>query len=132
MADIQDDKTLSVSTEDGHVDDDVNSNTSPQVTLNLGNFTISTVDCKAGQINWYDSIYDFDKEGKQQMCAIMKSSKMPTQNQVGVSGCGVFAMNPSKFIYNQEKMQHNLTECLENQTFCNFPFSINTNWKRSR
>ena len=30
-------------------------------------FTISTVDCKEGTINWYDSIYnDLDKESKQQ------------------------------------------------------------------
>ena len=36
-------------------------------------FTISTVDCKEGTINWYDSIYnDLDKESKQQICAIMK------------------------------------------------------------
>ena len=36
-------------------------------------FTISTVDCKEGTINWYDSIYnDLDEESKQQICAIMK------------------------------------------------------------
>ena len=34
-------------------------------------FTISTVDCKEGTINWHDSIYnDSDKESKQQICAI--------------------------------------------------------------
>ena len=66
--------------------------------------------------------------------------KCPVQNQVGGSDCGLFAMafavsiclgvNPSKFIYDQEKMRRHLTECLENQKFSNFPFSVNTNWKK--
>ena len=63
-------------------------------------FNISTVDCKEGTINWYDSIYnDLDKESKQQICAIMKPTeknlifqKCPVQNQVGGSDCGLFAI----------------------------------------
>ena len=51
-------------------------------------FTISTVDCKEGTINWYDSIYnDLDKESKQLIFAIMKPAeknlifqKCPAQN----------------------------------------------------
>ena len=87
-------------------------------------FTISTVDCKEGQINWYDSMYnDLNKESKQQICAILKPTgkhlifqKCPTQNQVGGSDGGPFAivfavsicigMDPSKFIYNQEMRHH--------------------------
>ena len=113
-------------------------------------FTISTVDCKEGTINWYDSIYnDLDKESKQQICAIIKPAgknlifqKCPVQNQVGGSDCGLFAIafavsiclgvNPSKFIYDQENMRRHLTECLENQKFSNFPFSVNTNWKKKK
>ena len=66
--------------------------------------------------------------------------KYPVQNQVGCSDCGLFAiafavpiclgMNPSKFIYDQEKMRRNLSECLENKKNSNFPFSVNTNWKK--
>ena len=41
-------------------------------------------------------------------------------------------MNPSKFIYDQENMRRHLTECLENQKFCNFPFSVNYNWKKKK
>ena len=65
-----------------------------------------------------------------------------TQNQVGGSDCGLFAiafavliclgMNPSKFIYDQENMRRHLIECIENQKFSNFPFSVNTNWKKKR
>ena len=113
-------------------------------------FTISTVDCKEGTIYWYDSIYnDLDKKSKQQMCAVMKPAgknlifqKCPVQNQVGGSDGGQFAiafavsiclgMNPSKFIYNQENMRRHLTECLENQKLSNFPFSVNTNWKKKK
>ena len=69
--------------------------------IKSGNWLIiSTVDCKEGTINWYDSIYnDLDKESKQQICAIMKSAgktlifqKCPVQNQVGDSDCGLFAI----------------------------------------
>ena len=66
--------------------------------------------------------------------------KCPVQNQVGCPDCGLFAiafavsiclgMNPSKFIYDQEKTRRNLTECLENKIFGNFPLSVNTNWKK--
>ena len=64
------------------------------------------------------------------------------QNQVGGSDCGLFAiafavsiclgMNPSKFIYDQENMRRHLIECIENQKFSNFPFSVNTNWKKKK
>ena len=64
------------------------------------------------------------------------------QNQVGCSDCGLFAiafavsiclgMNPSKFIYDQENMRRHLIECIENQKFSNFLFSVNTNWKKKK
>ena len=113
-------------------------------------FVISTVNCKEGYVNWYDSIYkDLDKESKQQICAIIKPAckqlifqKCPSQNQAGGSDCGLFAIafavsiclgtNPSKFVYDQRKMRPHLIECLENQKFCNFPFSINTNWNKKK
>lgn len=68
--------------------------------------------------------------------------KCPVQNQVGATDCGLFAiafavalcfgMNPSKAIFAQEKMRAHLIECLENQKFSNFPFNINTNWKKKK
>ena len=64
----------------------------------------------------------------------------PVQNQMGGADCGLFAiafavaicfgMKPSIVIFIQEKMRCHLIECLKNETFCNFPFSINTNWKK--
>ena len=69
----------------------------------------------------HDSIYsELDNDSKQQICATMKPAgknltfqKFRVQNQVGGSDCGLFAvtfalslclgMNPSKFIYDQEK-----------------------------
>lgn len=61
--------------------------------INSGHwFTVSTVNCKKGTIDWFDSLYsDLDKVSKQQICAIMKPEgknlvfqKCPVQNQVGV------------------------------------------------
>lgn len=67
---------------------------------------------------------------------------MPCTKSSRGSDCGLFAiafavslclgMNPSKFIYDQEKMRRHLIECLESQKFSNFPFSINTNWKKKK
>ena len=64
--------------------------------------------------------------------------KCPIQNQVGVSDCGLFAkafavsICFSKFIYDQEKMKRDITECLENQKCRNFLFSLNASWKKKK
>lgn len=112
-------------------------------------FTISTVGCKDGNVNWFDSIYsDLDGESKNQICSIVNHSgkqvkfhRYPVQNQIGASDCGLFAIafavsiclgsNPSKFIYEQDKMRAHLIDCLLNP-FNNFPFSVNTNWKKRK
>lgn len=120
-------------------------------TIDSGHWlTVSTVECKDGQVNWFDSLFnDLDVDTKRQICAIMKSEgsqlhflKCPVQNQIGSADCGLFAiafavaicfgMNPSKVIFVQEKMRSHLIECLENNFFCNFPFNINTNWKKKK
>ena len=42
-------------------------------------FTVSTVDCKDGQVNWFDSSFtDLDVDTKEQICAIMKSGGTTT------------------------------------------------------
>ena len=84
-------------------------------------FTVSTEDCKDGQVNWFDSLLtDSDVDTKRQICVIMKPElsqlyflKCPVQNQIGGAECGLFAiafavaicfgMNPSKVIFVQKK-----------------------------
>ena len=70
-------------------------------TINSGHwFTISTVDCGDGQVNWFDSLFnDLDVDTKRQICAIMKTEasqlnflKCPVQNQIGGADCGLFAI----------------------------------------
>ena len=72
--------------------------------------------------------------------------KCPVQSQIGGNDCELFAiafavsicfgMNPSKEIFDQEKMRSNLIQCFENIFFffffffCNFLFNINSNWKK--
>ena len=43
-----------------------------------------------------------------------------------------FGLNPAKLIFNQEKMREHLLYCILEQKFNNFPFSINTNWKKKK
>ena len=113
-------------------------------------FTVSTTGCQEGSINVFDSIYnDIDQESKVQICSILKHKGkflkfhiLPVQRQVGGSDCGVFSiafavalcfgLNPAKLIFNQEKMREHLLYCILEQKFNNFPFSINTNWKKKK
>ena len=120
-------------------------------TIDSGHWlTVSTIDCNEGQVNWFDSLFtDLDVDTKKQICAIMKPQgsqlhflKCPVQNQVGGVDCGLFAiafavaicfgMNPSKLIFVQDKMRSHLISCLENKKISNFPFNINTNWKKKK
>ena len=110
-------------------------------------FTIWTVDCKEGTINWYDSIYnDLDKESKQQICAIMNDGKNLIFQKCPKSDRGfrlwtirynnsfcyfnLFWHEPLKLYLRPRKKRRHLIKCLKNQKFSNFPFSINTNWKK--
>ena len=112
--------------------------------------TTSTLGCPEGSINVYDSIYtDLDQDTKIQICNILrhtgkciKFQNIPVQHQVGGADCGLFAiafavslcngLNPEKLIFNQDKMRQHLISCLEAQFFSNFPFSINTNWRKKK
>ena len=43
-----------------------------------------------------------------------------------------FGLNPAKLLFQQEKMRDYLIACLEEKTFSNFPYSINTNWRKKK
>ena len=61
--------------------------------------------------------------------------------QLGGTECGVFAiafavafcfgLNPTKLIFDQSKLRTHLITCLSKKN-SNFPFSINTNWKKRK
>ena len=113
-------------------------------------FTISTLNCPEGIVNVFDSMYsDLDQESKSQILSILKHEgkfvkfhMIPVQRQVGGTECGVFAiafavalsfgLNPTKLIFDQSKMRTHLITCLSQKQFSNFPFSINTNWKKRK
>lgn len=113
-------------------------------------FTVSTVGCNEGSVNWYDSSYnELDVDSKYQICSILKYdgkalkfNKIPVQSQQGAADCGLFAIafavalclgnNPQKMVFNQDKMREHLVDCIESQNFTNFPFSVNTNWRKKR
>lgn len=113
-------------------------------------FTISTLNCPEGTVNVFDSMYtDLDQESKSQILSILKHDgknvkfhAIPVQRQVGGTECGLFAiafavalsfgLNPAKLIFDQSKMRAHLISCLSEQKFVNFPFSINTNWKKKK
>ena len=58
------------------------------------------------------------------------------------SDCGLFAiafavalcfgLNPSKLIFEQGEMRDHLLNCLKENEFTNFPFSINPMWKKKK
>ena len=62
------------------------------------------------------------------------------QRQAGVTECGLFViactvalgfgLNPAKLLFKQEKMRDHLIAYLEEKKFSNFPYSINTNWRK--
>ena len=72
----------------------------------------------------------------------VKFHMIPVQRQVKGTECGVFAiafavalsfgLNPTKLIFDQSKMRTHLITCLSQKQFSNFPFSINTNWKKRK
>ena len=113
-------------------------------------FTISTLNCPEGTVNVFDSMYtDLDQESKSQILSILKHDGknvtfhvVPVQRQVGGTECGLFAiafavslsfgLNPAKLIFDQNKMRAHLISCFTKQQFSNFPFNINTNWKKKK
>ena len=92
-------------------------------------FTVSTIGCQEGSINVFDSIY-IDQESKVRICSILKHKDkslkfhiIPVQRQVGgliVSGVFsiafavalCFGLNPTKLIFNQEKMREHFLCCI--------------------
>ena len=119
--------------------------------INSGHwFTISTLNCPEGTVNVFDSMYsDLDHESKSQILSILKHNGssikfhlVPVQRQIGGTECGLFAiafavalsfgLNPTKLIFEQHKMREHLISCFSDKQFSNFPFSINTNWKRKK
>ena len=113
-------------------------------------FTISTLNCPEGTVNVFDSMYtDIDQESKSQILNILRHTGksvrfhlIPVQRQAGGTECGLFAiafavalsfgLNPAKLIFDQSKMRAHLIFCFLDQTFSNFPFHINTNWKKKK
>ena len=70
--------------------------------------TVSTVDCKDGQVNWFDSLFtDLDVDTKRQICAKMKPKgsqlhflNCPVQNQIGGTDCGYLGLlSLSQFVF---------------------------------
>ena len=112
--------------------------------------TISNLNCQEGTVNVFDSFYnDIDKESKLQIANILKPTGknikfniIPVQRQAGGTECGLFAIafavalglgyNPTKLLFKQESMRGHLIDCLTKQEFSNFPFSINTNWRKKK
>ena len=107
--------------------------------------TISNLNCQEGTVN----VFHIDKESKLQIANILKPTGknikftiIPVQRQAGGTECGLFAIafavalglgfNPTKLLFKQESMRGYLIDCLTKQEFSNFPFSINTNWRRKK
>ena len=104
-------------------------------------YTVSTVGCSEGSVNWYDSSYnELDFDSKVQICSILKYdgkvlkfNKIPLQSQQEAADCGLFAIAFALCLGNNpqsRKMREHLVDCIENQNFTNFPFSVNTNWRK--
>ena len=101
--------------------------------------TCTTIGCKEGEINNYDSLYNFlSDETQKQVASILhfrgntiKCNFKNFQKQVGSVDCGLFAIaaathlrheaDPSQFVYNQQAMSKHLIECLENEKMSVFP-----------
>ena len=113
-------------------------------------FTISTLNCSEGSVNVFDSMYtDLEQDSKSQILSVLKHDGkhvkfhvIPVQHQVGGTDCGLFAiafavalsfgLNPAKLIFEQHKMRAHLISCISQDHFTNFPFNINTNWKKKK
>ena len=112
--------------------------------------TISNLNCQEGTVNVFESFYnDIDKESKLQIANILKPTGknikfniIPVQRQAGGTEYSLFAIafavalglgfNPTKLLFKQESMRGHLIDCLTKQEFSNFPFSINTNWRKKK
>ncbi len=113
-------------------------------------FCVSTVGCREGDINIFDSAYKYlDTDSMLQICAILQHSgtsikfnNVPVQKQIGGSDCGLYAiafattvclgLNPGQLLFEQDKMRAHLRTCLENGKFTIFLYKINTNWSKKK
>ena len=100
---------------------------------------ISTIGCKAGEVNIFDSLYtQLLPKALRQICCLLHTSEkhltinfMNTPLQLGGSDCGVFAIScatslcsredPCVKSWDQAMMRSHLRECFENQMLTTFP-----------
>ena len=101
--------------------------------------TVSTIGCKAGEINAFDSLPPALTSSKMnQIAALLATPKdaikvkyIDTQMQSGSSDCGIFAVAfatalangeaPGAIHFNQPKMRRHLVNCLESRFLSAFP-----------
>ena len=100
--------------------------------------TLSTVGCKKGEINIYDSLYDnIDEVTGCEVESVFPGIKcvlQPVQKQRGIKDCGLFALayathlatgkDPKKLLhikFDQEKLRFHLISCFEQKKIIEFP-----------
>jgi hypothetical protein len=85
----------------------------------------STVHCKDGKVNIYNSVYcTVDEETDKVLANLFHSTSvkvMQTQKQVGGNDCGLFAIaiataiafgaDPTKLLFDQAALQSHLVQC---------------------
>jgi len=103
-------------------------------------FTISTIGCKPGVVNIYDSASKHTVyRNKEEIAAILNTSRdsvtlqyMNVQHQYGGSDCGLFALafatalctstDPTACTFDQGQMRAHFLSCLEKGQIDQFPF----------
>ena len=97
----------------------------------------STINCKDGKVNIYDSVFStVDEETEEVVANLFQSSSvkmMQTQKQVGVEDCGLFAIatataivygaDPTRLVFNQASMRSHLAQCFTDKVITLFPVS---------
>ena len=100
---------------------------------------VSTIDCKPGHVNVYDSLYPTPPTSLvRQLCCLLRTNEktlevhmMDMQTQSGLNDCGCFAIacatalcygqNPSRIHWTQNKMREHLATCLTESKLTPFP-----------
>ena len=97
----------------------------------------STINCKDGEVNIYDSVFStVDEETKDVVANLFHSSSMKLmqiQKQVGGKDCGLFAIatataiafgaDPTRLVFNQASMRRHLAQCFTDKVITLFPVS---------
>ena len=102
-------------------------------------FTISTIGCKPGVVNIYDSASKYiTRRNKEEIAALLNTGEdtitiqyMNVQHQYGGSDCGLFAlafattlstgMDPTACTFNQELMREHFLSCINKGQLDHFP-----------